>query len=183
VWKVEQRGKLYRVVNGDRVWGANKGCTEEEAHAVANGLNVMEYAKAATADDLNTLEDQSASALRNIYLNAMEEDFTPLQEAGFQTIRNKHAKRRNPYGEIDMLTGESLDPPVRLVDPSELVPVKGIRSTDKGCPLPPNDWWCSREPGHEGPCAAYPKQSAFIGTITISDRCEHGHVICFKCDP
>ena len=22
------------------------------------------------------------------------------------------------------------------------------------CPLPPQGWWCSREQGHEGPCAA-----------------------------
>lgn len=25
---------------------------------------------------------------------------------------------------------------------------------DLGCPLPPPGWWCSREPGHDGPCAA-----------------------------
>ncbi len=27
---------------------------------------------------------------------------------------------------------------------------------DQGCQLPPPGWWCSREPGHEGPCAARP---------------------------
>lgn len=27
---------------------------------------------------------------------------------------------------------------------------------DQGCKLPPEGWWCSREPGHEGPCAARP---------------------------
>jgi len=26
--------------------------------------------------------------------------------------------------------------------------------TGQGCELPPEGWWCSREPGHEGPCAA-----------------------------
>jgi hypothetical protein len=26
------------------------------------------------------------------------------------------------------------------------------------CQLPPDGWWCSREPGHEGPCAARPIQ-------------------------
>lgn len=26
--------------------------------------------------------------------------------------------------------------------------------SDQGCKLPPPGWWCSREPGHEGPCAA-----------------------------
>lgn len=24
------------------------------------------------------------------------------------------------------------------------------------CAVPPPGWWCSREPGHEGPCAARP---------------------------
>lgn len=24
------------------------------------------------------------------------------------------------------------------------------------CTLPPSGWWCSREPGHDGPCAARP---------------------------
>lgn len=27
---------------------------------------------------------------------------------------------------------------------------------DLGCSLPPDGWWCSREPGHPGPCAALP---------------------------
>lgn len=27
---------------------------------------------------------------------------------------------------------------------------------DQGCRVPPEGWWCSREPGHEGPCAARP---------------------------
>lgn len=30
---------------------------------------------------------------------------------------------------------------------------------ESGCQVPPRGWWCSREPGHEGPCAAYPKYS------------------------
>jgi hypothetical protein len=25
---------------------------------------------------------------------------------------------------------------------------------DQGCDFPPTGWWCSRQPGHEGPCAA-----------------------------
>lgn len=29
------------------------------------------------------------------------------------------------------------------------------RSSNNGCQLPPPGWWCSREPGHDGPCAAY----------------------------
>lgn len=27
---------------------------------------------------------------------------------------------------------------------------------DKGCTNPPEGWYCSREPGHQGPCAAHP---------------------------
>lgn len=27
---------------------------------------------------------------------------------------------------------------------------------DLGCKLPPPGWYCSRHPGHPGPCAAYP---------------------------
>jgi|SRR5579871_2792792 len=27
---------------------------------------------------------------------------------------------------------------------------------DQGCRRPPEGWWCSREPGHDGPCAARP---------------------------
>lgn len=26
----------------------------------------------------------------------------------------------------------------------------------QGCEVPPPGWWCSREPGHDGPCAARP---------------------------
>lgn len=29
-----------------------------------------------------------------------------------------------------------------------------------GCKLPPAGWWCSRAPGHEGPCAARPTSPA-----------------------
>jgi hypothetical protein len=25
---------------------------------------------------------------------------------------------------------------------------------DQGCARPPQGWWCSREPNHDGPCAA-----------------------------
>ena len=28
------------------------------------------------------------------------------------------------------------------------------RLADRGCRVPPSGWWCSRERGHEGPCAA-----------------------------
>lgn len=27
------------------------------------------------------------------------------------------------------------------------------------CTIPPPGWWCSREPGHDGPCAARPRSS------------------------
>lgn len=28
------------------------------------------------------------------------------------------------------------------------------RPPNQGCKLPPSGWYCSREPGHQGPCAA-----------------------------
>lgn len=30
------------------------------------------------------------------------------------------------------------------------------------CEIPPAGWWCSRERGHEGPCAARPKNPAHV---------------------
>lgn len=36
--------------------------------------------------------------------------------------------------------------------------------SDQGCEHPPPGWYCSRAPGHEGPCAAYPK-------VTPKPRC------------
>jgi hypothetical protein len=38
------------------------------------------------------------------------------------------------------------------------------------CPLPPPGWWCSREPGHEGPCAARPTMSESIRRYRLSYR-------------
>ena len=32
------------------------------------------------------------------------------------------------------------------------------------CTLPPPGWYCTREPGHEGPCAALPTESRESGT-------------------
>lgn len=29
---------------------------------------------------------------------------------------------------------------------------------DQGCRVPPPGWWCSRTPGHDGPCAARPAE-------------------------
>lgn len=28
------------------------------------------------------------------------------------------------------------------------------QATKSGCDHPPSGWWCGREPGHDGPCAA-----------------------------
>lgn len=35
---------------------------------------------------------------------------------------------------------------------------RGSQPPDLGCQQPPDGWYCSREPGHEGPCAAYPSR-------------------------
>lgn len=31
------------------------------------------------------------------------------------------------------------------------------------CTIPPKGWWCSREAGHEGPCAARPVEKTYRG--------------------
>jgi hypothetical protein len=36
---------------------------------------------------------------------------------------------------------------------------EGSMPPDQWCKVPPPGWWCSRDPGHEGPCAARPKRS------------------------
>lgn len=33
------------------------------------------------------------------------------------------------------------------------------RRINLGCALPPKGWFCSRVPGHDGPCAALPTDS------------------------
>jgi len=35
------------------------------------------------------------------------------------------------------------------------------------CPIPPPGWWCSRSPGHEGPCAA---RVSVVRTLTWYER-------------
>lgn len=39
-----------------------------------------------------------------------------------------------------------------------------------GCPLPPPGWWCSRTPGHEGPCAARPVAARQVYRIHREER-------------
>jgi hypothetical protein len=41
-----------------------------------------------------------------------------------------------------------------------------------GCKLPPSGWWCSREPGHEGPCAARPS-GVSVPSTKASDEAQH----------
>jgi len=36
-----------------------------------------------------------------------------------------------------------------------LEPGPYVHPQDRGCTLPPEGWYCTREPGHEGPCAAH----------------------------
>jgi len=33
---------------------------------------------------------------------------------------------------------------------------EGLAHNNQGCNRPPPGWWCSREPDHDGPCAARP---------------------------
>jgi len=39
---------------------------------------------------------------------------------------------------------------------------------DQGCKLPPDGWYCSLEPGHDGPCAALPNRTAMLGQEWVS---------------
>lgn len=51
-----------------------------------------------------------------------------------------------------------------------------MRSAPTKCAVPPAGWACTREAGHEGPCAAVPKQHP--------DTCDHPSVVngrCGKC--
>lgn len=42
---------------------------------------------------------------------------------------------------------------------------------DEGiCTLPPEGWWCSRTPGHEGPCAARPMDEPWEGDLTAEEE-------------
>jgi hypothetical protein len=41
----------------------------------------------------------------------------------------------------------------------KLVALVAVEPPDLGCRVPPAGWWCSREPGHSGPCAARQKSA------------------------
>lgn len=40
------------------------------------------------------------------------------------------------------------------------------------CPVPPPGWWCSREPGHDGPCAARPTEDRMREAVERLRRAE-----------
>ncbi len=35
------------------------------------------------------------------------------------------------------------------------------------CEVPPQGWWCSREPGHDGPCAARPSMEPDVERAAV----------------
>lgn len=45
----------------------------------------------------------------------------------------------------------------------------------KGCNVPPAGWWCSREPNHEGPCAARPLSDldSAVDPIDVNETAEN----------
>ena len=59
---------------------------------------------------------------------------------------------------VSPVSGNSFpEPPVRPPPPRPVEYREGFSRpvpADLGCKLPPRGWWCSREPGHDGPCAA-----------------------------
>lgn len=38
------------------------------------------------------------------------------------------------------------------------------------CTIPPEGWWCSRKPGHGGPCAARPMEEPDEGDLTAEEE-------------
>jgi hypothetical protein len=50
-----------------------------------------------------------------------------------------------------------------------------MESEWKGCTVPPDGWWCSREKGHDGPCAARPKtETCFVVDVDGEPVRVHG---------
>lgn len=62
------------------------------------------------------------------------------------------------------------------VGPSEIVNGQASFNgpVDRGCEYPPPGWFCTREPGHEGPCAAWPasEMAGRVREFTRSDVVE-----------
>lgn len=50
----------------------------------------------------------------------------------------------------------------RLVEPTHWMPLETPEPLEgpQGCAVPPLGWYCTREAGHEGPCAAIPTAAA-----------------------
>jgi hypothetical protein len=65
------------------------------------------------------------------------------------------AKRRNDaefMGHVRRIIADNADILARLGDAPR-------------CDRPPEGWWCSREPGHKGPCAARPHTAVIQGDV------------------
>lgn len=80
-----------------------------------------------------------------------------------ETISSRAGRlgHRNPYKIyrmlIDALFAWQGPDHCRRAHAKELVRYQFPPSMRKpGCTLPPAGWYCTREPGHEGPCAAWP---------------------------
>lgn len=60
----------------------------------------------------------------------------------------------------------------RLVDPTHWRHVGLYPLPGQGCSIPPEGWWCSRWPGHDGPCAAREVPAACLKARAIGDSHE-----------
>jgi hypothetical protein len=62
--------------------------------------------------------------------------------------------------------------------PDLLEESEDMAAHDQGCTLPPPGWWCSREPGHDNPCAARPicghDQFTFSNCLPVPCPCVMG---------
>ena len=60
-------------------------------------------------------------------------------------------------------------PPAKAYVVESPAPIAGkAEMPDQGCKLPPDGWYCSLEPGHDGPCAALPNRTAMLGQEWVS---------------
>ena len=73
------------------------------------------------------------------------------------------------YELLRVLTGRKVDVTVETLR-RRIADLEALRRRD-GCRVPPAGWECTREPGHDGPCAAVPSMvHKHLGDPPYSDE-------------
>jgi hypothetical protein len=65
----------------------------------------------------------------------------------------------------------TIDSMQRAVDQCRAANPRGETMTDTKCDRPPSGWYCTRTPGHDGPCAAHPGCPRCGVSAWANDRC------------